>query len=209
MADRAEIGGWPLVGWTAAAVSALGVAIVAIAGPTERAVHLGLRATADVALVLFTLVYAARPLHQLARSSASRWLLRNRRYLGNCFAVTLAIHGVFIAWLLLAYSGGYDADPVSMAVGGLAFAFVAAMSATSSDAAHAKLGQRRWRRLHTAGLHLVWFVFTFTLVSGAVVHGATHRAALALLPLGALGLRIAAALRSRRARLAPAAGAGS
>jgi hypothetical protein len=204
-----KLSGWPLVGWTALVVSAMSVAIVAALGPSERAVHVGLRATADVALVFFTLAYAARPYHQIARSTASRWLVRNRRYLGNAFAVTLAIHGIFIAWLLLAHSAGYDADPVSMAVGGLAFAFVAAMSATSSDAAYAKLGARRWRLLHTTGSHLVWFVFTFTLVVGAVAHGATHRAVLAVLPLGALGLRIAAALRNRRTRLAAAAGAGS
>jgi hypothetical protein len=204
-----QLSGWPLVGWTALAVSALSVAIVAALGPSERAVHVGLRATADVALVFFTLAYAARPLHQLARSSVSRWLVRNRRYLGNAFAATLAIHGLFIAWMFLAYSAGYDADPVSMAVGGLAFVFVAAMSATSSDAAYAKLGARRWRLLHATGSHLVWFVFTFTLVVGAVAQGAPHRAVLAVLPLGALGLRIAAAIRTRRARFAPAAGAGS
>jgi hypothetical protein len=204
-----KLSGWSLVGWAALAVSAMSVAIVAALGPTEKAVHVGLRATADVALVLFTLAYAARPLHQLARSQTSRWLVRNRRYLGNAFAAALAIHGIFIAWLLLAYSGGYDADPVSMAVGGLAYAFVAAMSATSSNAAYARLGARRWRLLHATGSHLVWFVFTFTLISGAVVYGSTQRAVLAVLPLGALGLRIAAAVKTRRARLAPAAGAGS
>jgi DMSO/TMAO reductase YedYZ heme-binding membrane subunit len=48
--------------------------------------------------------------------------------------------------------------------GGLGFVFIAAMAATSSDAAFKALGRARWTLLHRTGAWYVWLIFAFTFV---------------------------------------------
>ena len=43
--------------------------------------------------------------------------------------------------------------------GGLGYAFVAAMAATSFDWTAAALGPRAWRILHTAASYYIWLIF--------------------------------------------------
>src|SRR5439155_1728729 len=45
------------------------------------------------------------------------------------------------------------------AFGGIAYAFLAAMTATSFDRTAAWLGPRRWSRLHTTGAYYLWAIF--------------------------------------------------
>ena len=82
--------------------------------------------------------------------------------------------------------------------GGLGFAWVAAMAATSNDAAIERLGRVRWRRLHLAGQILLFGIFAIT-YAGRVANDRAFWPGLALL-LGALGIRLAAALQSARLR---------
>src|SRR5258705_5730213 len=93
-------------------------------------------------------------------------------------------------------------DRTSLVLGGFAYAFLAAMTATSFDRSAAWLGPRRWRRLHTTGAWVIWFVFTATFLP------LTFRSALywpfALLLLAALAVRVAALRSTRVARVTAA-----
>jgi hypothetical protein len=80
----------------------------------------------------------------------TRWLRRNRRYLGVSFAASHAIHAVAIAAFAVMDPAGYAAATsiASYIFGGIGYAFITAMTATSFDRTAAMLGPRAWRVLH-------------------------------------------------------------
>ncbi len=128
-------------------------------GISERGWQLAARYTVRVSFPLFLMAYLAGPLMVLWRSNASRWLMRNRRYIGLNFAIAHTVHlGALSSYFLYL---GIAPDATTLAGGGLAYALIFAMAATSNDWSVNKLGPN-WRRLHSVGLHYVWFIFLIT-----------------------------------------------
>lgn len=80
--------------------------------------------------------------------------------------------------------------------GGFAYVLIAAMAATSSDRAVARLGPRRWRRLHTLGAWYVWIVFAQSYAPRALENPFYVPFALAV--LAAAGLRALTCARAMR-----------
>jgi sulfoxide reductase heme-binding subunit YedZ len=190
--------GWAITGWNGLALLAMSALVLAGAGTDAPGVRMLIRATARTSALFFLLAFLARPARQLWRNDGTAFLLRNRRYLGVSMAVSHAIHGSAIVWLLTAFPSAYALNPTTLAGGGLGFLFVAAMAATSSDAAVAFLGRARWQLLHRTGAWYLWFIFAFTFVPDPkrgwdVVH-AIAVAAFAAAPL----VRAAAWARTRR-----------
>ena len=149
-----------------------------------------IRVTAFTSALPFLLVFVARPLHRLRRSTATRWLMMNRRYLGLSVAASHWWHLVAIIALVSWYSaGGPGISPLTKLFGGGGFVMLALMAATSNDASQRALG-RGWRWLHLVGLWIVWLDFMFT-YSGSVTVAPLH-AAMTLLFAAALLLRVAA-----------------
>lgn len=129
-------------------------------GPAEEGIRVVVRSSARSSLLLFALAFSASSLRTLWRKPATKWLLANRRYLGVSYAFSHGIHAV--ALLALAdvspeFAGSVDA--FTLVGGGLAYAFTAAMAATSSNAAIRALGRSHWRRLHVVGSWYIWIVF--------------------------------------------------
>ena len=163
---------------------------------TPDLIHLALRVTARVSLAFFLAAYSASSLRALFPNPTTRWLVENRRYLGLAFAFSHTIH---LVWIVALVTLTTEEPPLlTWVVGGLGYVFLYAMAATSTDAAVAWLGPARWRRLHTIGIHYLWFVFTATTLPDAPREPSA--AVQAFLLLGALALRIA----SRRRAPAPA-----
>lgn len=156
--------GWAITGWNAVALVAMSALVLAAAGTGEDGVRMLIRATARSSAGLFLIAFLARPLRQLWRTDASAFAIKNRRYFGVSMAVSHGIHGMAIAWLFAAFPSAYQADAVTLVFGGLGFAFIGAMAATSSDAAFKALGRARWQLLHRTGAWYVWFVFAFTFI---------------------------------------------
>ncbi len=123
-----------------------------------------IRATARSSALLFLLAFAVRALHQIWRSEASAWLLRNRRYVGVTAALSHVVHLCAIVRLTVGWPESYVPDAVTLVFGGLGFVFFFAMGLTSFDAAVQALGSVNWRRLHRTGAWYVWFIFAFTFV---------------------------------------------
>ena len=138
--------------------------VLAAAGTGEEGVRMLIRATARSSAILFLVAFVARPLRQLWRTDATAYALKNRRYFGVSMAVSHLIHGIAIVWLLNGFPSAEETNAVTLAGGGLGFVFIAAMAATSSDAAFKALGRARWTLLHRTGVWYLWFIFALTFV---------------------------------------------
>ena len=156
--------GWPLVGWSAAGIGLMAGALFAASGTGDAGLRLVIRATARTSVILFTLAITASALRRRWPTSATRWLLANRRYLGVSFGVSHFVHLLAILALTGWSVRGFftEAGPVAGIAGGLGYVVLAAMVATSFDATADWLGPAAWRRLHTTGLYYLWFVFFAT-----------------------------------------------
>jgi hypothetical protein len=194
--------GWPIVGWATLAVAAVVGVVLAVAGTDEAGIRMAIRATARTSVVFFSLSFAASALRRRWSIAATSWLLRNRRQLGVSFASSHAIHLLTILALSgWTWSGLVARTPtVTLVFGGIAYVFIALMTATSFDRTAAWLGPRRWRRLHTTGAYYNWCIFAlnfFVLAFKSAVHWPFA---------GLLAASMAARLAARR-RPAPATSA--
>jgi len=124
-------------------------------------VRLVIRFTARASLVLFCLAFGAGALARLWPNGWTRWQRRNRRYLGVSFAASHAIHAVAIAAFAAMDPLGFmtATSAASYWFGGIGYAFIIAMTATSFDRTALAIGPRAWRVLHLAGGHYLWLQF--------------------------------------------------
>jgi len=132
---------------------------LALFGVSDRGLQLAARYTVRVSFPLFLLAYLAGPFVALWRTNLTRWLQKNRRYIGINFAIAHTIHlGALTGYFVFM---GVSPDPATLIGGGLAYVLMFAMAATSNDRSVGKLGTN-WRRLHSVGLHYLWFIFLIT-----------------------------------------------
>ena len=188
------LAGWPIVGWSALVVAVLCAVVWLAAGGGEAGWRAAIRLSAKTSLLLFTAALIASSLRVLWPNSATRWLLANRRYVGVSFAASHAIHLIAIL-ALLRVAGDFRIDPPTLIGGGLAYVFLAAMTATSFDRSAAWLGPRRWRALHKTGMYYCWFIFFISYLPRAFAESVIY-APLVLVLLAALPVRGAARRRS-------------
>jgi DMSO/TMAO reductase YedYZ heme-binding membrane subunit len=171
-------------------VGGISTAIFTTLEPGGSEVRAVIRATAFTSAIPFLLAFVAAPLHRLRRSTASRWLMANRRYLGLSVAASHLWHLIAIVALIRWYgSGGEPIGTTTMVFGGGGFVLLGLMAATSNDASQRALG-RAWGWLHTAGLYVVWLDFIFTYGGPATI--SPFHALMTLLFAAALLLRVAA-----------------
>jgi methionine sulfoxide reductase heme-binding subunit len=194
------LAGWPLV-WVFFAITVGSLAATALVhGTGEDALRSGLRTTARLGALVFSVVFAASSLNALFRAAWSKWLLRNRRYLGLGFGVIHLGHGVLIVLLAALYPVSFQAttDAVGLIGGSIGYVFVILMMATSFDGAVRLLGRRRWQALHKIGMYVLWGIFVFTYAPLAAL--APQYIPLAALVLAAFAVRLVAFFRQRSRR---------
>ena len=183
--------GWPLVGWCSLFLLVFFAAVLAWAGTGEAGIRAVVRHSAQTSLLLFCSAFTASSLVVLYPARATRWMFANRRYLGVSFAVSHSIH--LLALMALARVSSEfvrNLGGVTIAGGGLAYLFIAAMTATSFDRTAAWLGPRAWQRLHRTGSYYIWFLFLLSYVPRALASLAYVPAAGLLVV--AIGVRAAA-----------------
>jgi sulfoxide reductase heme-binding subunit YedZ len=152
------LAGWPLVGWCSLGVFVIAAVELATNGGGEIGWRAVVRATALTSLLLFTAAFTAASAHAMWHTRLTRWTLANRRYLGVSFAASHAVHLLAIV-VLAATVPDFTANPTTVVFGGVGYVVLAAMTATSFDRTAAWLGPRAWKRLHTAGVYYLWFIF--------------------------------------------------
>jgi hypothetical protein len=106
------------------------------------------------------LAFAASSLQVMFPGPFSRWLLRNRKIIGLCFAAGMGWQLFFILWLVGVHTDYYvnDVYVLSDAVEGIiGYAFLIAMVLTSFKFGRSLLTPGHWRLLHKSGLYWLWF----------------------------------------------------
>lgn len=128
----------------------LTLAYFQLAGTGEDNMHLVLRLTAWTALLIYLVVFVARPLNQLVKSPFNKKLLRNRRAFGIALAAVMTVHLIV---LLIANEAPFNIP------GATVYLLMFLMVMTSFDEAPGKIGPRNWRWLHKAGLYALGIGF--------------------------------------------------
>ena len=153
--------GWRLFALLSLTLLGLSLWIAGMRGFEVDGVRMVIRFTARTSLMLFCLAFAAAALARIWPNAGTRWLRRNRRYLGVSFATSHAVHAVAIAAFAVMDPEAYAAATslASYVFGGIGYAFIVALTATSFDRTAAALGARAWRRLHLIGGYYLLFQF--------------------------------------------------
>ncbi len=186
--------GWRLTWILALGLLAMSAGLLLIYGSGEEGVRVWTRATARTSALLFLTTFLARPLHQLLRADATRWMMKSRRYVGVSAAFSHLLHLAAVLWLVFGWPESSPVDPITLVFGGLGFAVFFAMGLTSSDRAVRALGAG-WKRLHKFGAWYLWFIFTQSYL------GTSHPLGFALLAaLAAAALLRAMVARKQRAQ---------
>jgi sulfoxide reductase heme-binding subunit YedZ len=154
--------GWRLFAVLTVILIALSLWIAGMRQFEVDGVRMVIRFTARTSLLLFCLAFSASALAQLWPNAWMRWQRRNRRALGVSFAASHAIHAAAIGCFALMDPAGYAAatSAASYIFGGIGYAFIIAMTATSFDRTAAALGARAWRMLHLVGGYYLLLQFT-------------------------------------------------
>ena len=154
--------GWRLFGLLSLTLLGLSIWIAGMREFEVDGARMVIRFTARTSLLLFCLAFSAAALARLWPNGGTRWLRRNRRYLGVTFAASHAIHLFAIACFAVMDPPAYAAATsiASYVFGGVGYAFIIAMTATSFDRTAALMGARAWRMLHLTGGYYLLFQFT-------------------------------------------------
>lgn len=188
-------GGWSLVRAAGFFVAVLSVGIFWTYGSGEEGVRAAVRGTGRTSMVFLCAAYVASATRTLWPSPQSAWLVRNRPYLGFSLGVSHAAHAGFLVVLFTSYATFHLLASVSALTG---YVFLIAMLATSNAWGRRTLGPRGWKRLHTLGIHVLWFIFTYTVVTSLVAAPTFAKGVFVALGLGALALRIAGSRAAAR-----------
>lgn len=105
--------------------------------------------------------FAASSLVILFPNKFTKWILRNRRIFGLCFAAGMAWQLLFIFWLVIGFFGyymeeAYNYYDLSEQIPGYLILF--AMTFTSFRFGRNMLSPRQWKFLHKGGIYFIWAV---------------------------------------------------
>jgi sulfoxide reductase heme-binding subunit YedZ len=173
---------------------------------SARGIHPMIQRSVRYALPLFLLAFTASSLATLWPSRVTRWLLRNRRYVGLGFAFGMAWHFCFVGYSIFSF-GLFDSGltPRGLALDLVGLAFLLVMTLTSFRWSARRLTPASWRRLHKTGVYVIWFVATY--IYARHIGDIVHVVASSLL-IGACLLRLAAWARRRTRSAVPTSSAG-
>jgi sulfoxide reductase heme-binding subunit YedZ len=153
--------GWRLFAVLAATLLALSVWIAGMRQFEVEGMRMVIRFTARTSLLFYCLAFSAAALARLWPNGWTRWQRRNRRTLGVTFAASHGIHAVAITAFALMDPAGFAAATsiASYVFGGIGYACIIAMTATSFDRTAKAFGTQAWRRLHLTGGYYLLFQF--------------------------------------------------
>ena len=161
--SRPMLNGWRLTALLIAAIT-VGTGLVAIEVGGVNGAYEGIRVTARTSAVLFLLTFTASSVYRLWPSKGTKWIRRNRRYLGVAFAGSHTAHAAFIISSIHLNSGLFAARaeraPHAIYVlDTIAYLFIIAMTVTSFDAVARRMKYPTWHRVHLTGSYVIWLTF--------------------------------------------------
>ena len=193
---------WPLfylVAGLTFAVICVGLVVIGVSTP-EATVSM-IRLSVQLASPWIFLAFVATALAQLFPGSFSRWLLRNRRYVGLSFAAGFGWQAVFLAVLFALHSDYYWQElhnTADLILRMLSYLLLLALTVTSFFPVRRAMRPKNWRVLHLVGIWYFWAAIWVS-YAGTVLAGDTRVVAIAFVVAGLLVLtvRLAAFLRKR------------
>ena len=112
-----------------------------------------------LAVPFIFLVVAASSMQILFPGSFSKWWLRNRKYIGMCFAVAMSWQGLFI-FIMSYFFRDYYFENVYLfrdeLEGSIGYIFLHAMVVTSFHFGRKHLSAKQWKLLHKSGIYFLW-----------------------------------------------------
>jgi len=105
------------------------------------------------------LVVAASSVQILFPGPFPMWWLRNRKYIGMCFAVAMAWQGTFIFMMSNFFRDYYFEDVYLLRdelEGSVGYIFLAAMVVTSFRFGRKYLNPTQWKLLHKSAIYFLW-----------------------------------------------------
>ena len=112
-----------------------------------------------LAVPFIFLVVAASSMQILFPGSFSKWWLRNRKYIGMCFAVAMSWQGLFI-FIMSYFFRDYYFENVYLfrdeLEGSIGYIFLPAMVVTSFHFGRKHLSAKQWKLLHKSGVYFLW-----------------------------------------------------
>jgi methionine sulfoxide reductase heme-binding subunit len=194
--------GWRLFAVLTLTLIALCVWIAGIRQFEADGVRMVIRFTARTSLLFFCLAFSAAALARLYPNAWTRWQRRNRRALGVTFAASHGLHAIAIGLFAAMDPTGFAAatSPASYIFGGIGYAFIIAMTATSFDRTAAAIGPRAWRMLHSSGGY--YLLLQFTVSFGKRIPEMPLYGVFLIPLLAVLALRLIAMTRAERRVLA-------
>ena len=111
------------------------------------------------AVPLLFVAFAASSLQVVFPGVFTRWVLRNRSYIGLCFAAAMGWQLSFILWLTGIHTDYYVnevyvlSDVVEGVVG---YALLIGMVLTSFKFGRSHLSPKQWKLLHKTGIYWLW-----------------------------------------------------
>jgi len=105
------------------------------------------------------LVVAASSVQVLFPGPFPLWLLRNRKYVGMCFAVAMAWQGAFIFMISIFFRDYYYENIYLLRdelEGTVGYIFLSAMVVTSFDFGRKHLSPQQWKLLHKSSIYFLW-----------------------------------------------------
>lgn len=191
--------GWRLSALLMLTLTALSLWIAGMHGFDADGMRRAIRFTARTSLLFFCMAFSAASVARLWPNGWTRWQRRNRRYLGVTFAGSHGIHAVAIAAFATIDPAGFIAatSMVTFVFGGIGYAIIIAMTATSFDRTADLIGPRPWRNLHLFGGHYLWLQFMVSF--GMRVPAMPLYALFLIPPVAAMAARLIAMAASRSA----------
>jgi sulfoxide reductase heme-binding subunit YedZ len=105
------------------------------------------------------LVVAASSVQALIPGPFPMWWLRNRKYIGLCFAVAMAWQGLFIFIMSNFFREYYYEDVYLLRdelEGSIGYIFLPAMVLTSFHFGRKHLSPKQWKLLHKSAIYFLW-----------------------------------------------------
>jgi hypothetical protein len=157
---RKVINGWNLFWLITAPVSfSVVLAMVRADLSSAAAVSSMIQLSVRCAVPLLYVAFAASSLQVVIPGSFSRWLLRNRKYIGLAFAAAMAWQLFFILWLTGIHTDYYvnNVYVLSDVVEGvMGYLLLIGMVLTSFKFGRSRLKPRQWKLLHKSGIYWLW-----------------------------------------------------
>lgn len=188
--------GWAFVALASGLLLAMTMLLLVATGFDAEGARVVIRATARTSVVLFGAAFAASSLFTLWKSDATRWMIRNRRYLGVSFGTSHIIHYIAVVSLMFLDPVQFFAEEGSLGFDKYIPVVVLVLQlATSFDRTAAWVGPKLWRWLHVLGSYMFCLIFINSF--GSRISQGSLYVLFTLIAAAPLLIRLAAALRSR------------